>query len=108
MPASLHSPASSKLRLSMPCDLGNVRPFARMVRDFLVEENLTEEEVAAFELALVETCNNAVLYVSKSGQSQPIEIEIICDESKVDLRVTDHTSGFVLPEKLRLPAPQSE
>src|SRR5947209_3745283 len=92
----VNSPA--KLRASISCQLAEVRPLARTVRDFLVEQQASEEEICACELALVEACNNAVLYATEDGQNFPIEVEVTCDQSQIQLRIDDHTDGFELPE----------
>jgi len=62
----------------------------------------------ACELSLVEACNNAVLYVTGPSQAVPIQVEVVCDSLKVELRIHDHTDGFTLPPKKDLPLEESE
>jgi serine phosphatase RsbU (regulator of sigma subunit)/anti-sigma regulatory factor (Ser/Thr protein kinase) len=95
-------------RLSLACDLAEVRPATLAVREFLSEQGLHEEEVRACETALVEACNNAVQYVTESGRREPVEILAACNGSKVELEVRDHTSGFNWPQRIELPAKDSE
>lgn len=108
MSSQLVHSAPAKLRASIPCDLAEVRPLARTVRDFLVSQEAPEEEICACELALVEAANNAVLYVTEDGQNFPIEVEVTCDHSQIQLRIDDHTAGFEMPETVDLPNSESE
>jgi serine phosphatase RsbU (regulator of sigma subunit)/anti-sigma regulatory factor (Ser/Thr protein kinase) len=104
--AKIRAPGS--LRLSVACDLDNVRPLARQARAFLTGYGISENDVMACELVLVEACNNAVQYATDEGQNQPIEVEISCDEQQVELCVHDHTRGFVMPKSCELPHAESE
>ncbi len=100
--------AAVKFRAAIPCELEKVRPLTKQARDFFVEQGLSEEELMACELALVEACNNAVLYAGEAGHNSPIEVEISCDDDQIELHVVDHTHGFELPEKNDLPESNSE
>jgi anti-sigma regulatory factor (Ser/Thr protein kinase)/GAF domain-containing protein len=104
--AQLSQPAV--LRLSLSCDLGEVRLATLVVRQFLAEQGLTHDELMACELALAEACNNAVIYATDAGRRLPIEIETLCDAQRLELRVRDHTAGFDWPANLELPPRQSE
>ncbi len=95
-------------RMAVPCDLARVRPAVLKVREFLAEHGLREEEMHACELALVEACNNAIQHTDGAGREQPIELSIMCNGAKVELRVRDHTPGFKWPGRAQLPAPESE
>jgi serine/threonine-protein kinase RsbW len=108
MSALIIQSTPAKLRLSMACALEKVRPVTRTVRDFLIEQEVPEEEVMSCELALVEACNNAVLYADEDALRHPVEIEIVCDESKIQLRVDDHTEGFEMPAEVDLPPDDRE
>src|SRR5262245_3909836 len=100
--------APIKFLAAIPCELDKVRPVAREVRNFLLEQGLTKDETMGCELALVEACNNAVLYASDSGAGFPVEVEVICDDSHIQLRVMDHTRGFQLPPEFNLPDHEDE
>ena len=105
------SAASSRpvtLRLSLACDLAEVRNAAQAVRGFLAEQGWSPEDLSSFDLALVEACNNAVRYCGEHGRRQPIGLEIISEPGQVEFRVEDHTPGFEWPAKLELPGPESE
>src|SRR5256886_2333861 len=91
------------LRLSLACELTEVRPAILGVRGFLVEQGLAEEDLRGCELALAEACNNAVNYAGDATRAEPIEIEVICNTAKVELRVNDHTPGFDWPGRIELP-----
>lgn len=109
MMALVAKPPQATLRLLIPCELERVRPLAQAVRDFLANQpNVGEEEIISCELALVEACNNAVLYVTEKGKPQPVEVEVVCTESQFQICVDDHTAGFELPETAMLPPETSE
>src|ERR1043166_2319060 len=99
---------ATKLRLSLACDLGKVRALTGLILDFLASEGLSDPDLKSCELALAEACNNAVLYARGPACSLPIEVEAICSRANVELRVSDHTNGFTLPEKIELPDENSE
>ena len=48
------------MRLSLACDLAEVRPAILAVRGFLTEQGLGEKDLTKCELALAEACNNAI------------------------------------------------
>ncbi len=62
----------------------------------------------ACELALVEACNNAVLYAAPSRAFEKIEVTLFCDETVIETRIHDHTAGFELSKKIQLAEQSSE
>lgn len=108
MPESSTSSQSAVFRCSLACDLVEVRNAARLVHSFLAEQGCDEDFLMACELALVEGCNNAIQYAPDAAKSQPVQIEVICGDSAVELRITDHTNGFVWPKEIELPDPEAE
>jgi serine phosphatase RsbU (regulator of sigma subunit)/anti-sigma regulatory factor (Ser/Thr protein kinase) len=106
-----NSAASSRplsLRLSLGCDLDEVRIAVQTVHGFLAELGWAENDLMSIDLALVEACNNAVKYTDDTGRNQPVEMEAIADAGHVEFRVHDHTPGFEWPKKFELPDPLSE
>ena len=108
MLATFHLCSTNHLQLRLACAIEQVRPVAEKACKFFKAKGLTDAEVISCELALVEACNNAVLYVKPSRQFDPIEIELRCDESLIEIRVHDHTDGFDLPQKAELAEEESE
>jgi serine phosphatase RsbU (regulator of sigma subunit)/anti-sigma regulatory factor (Ser/Thr protein kinase) len=105
------SPASSRpatLRLTQACNLSEVRTTAGAVKKFLADQGCEEAELSACELALVEACNNAVRYVPPENAAQPIIVDCICDLTRIEMRVHDHTRGFDWPTQAELPDAESE
>jgi serine phosphatase RsbU (regulator of sigma subunit)/anti-sigma regulatory factor (Ser/Thr protein kinase) len=96
------------LRLEVVCGFAAVRAATHQVRGWLAEQGLTEPELAAWELALVEAANNAVKYASEPARKTPILIEISLGEREVEARITDHTGGFDWPAEIRLPEADAE
>jgi serine phosphatase RsbU (regulator of sigma subunit)/anti-sigma regulatory factor (Ser/Thr protein kinase) len=102
------SSACTQFRYALPCDLAEVPSARRALRRFLTEQGLHEEELAACELALAEACNNAIQNVRDGGSMRPIEITVLCTNSKVEISVNDHTPGFEWPEQIELPSADAE
>ena len=97
----------STCRFNIRSELRSIRQAAEIFRSFLEENGCTPSEVQACELALVESCNNAVLY-SGRDRAQDVTVEGACSADQIELRITDHTPGFEWPGKARLPAAESE
>lgn len=108
MPATLHLCSTETLQLRLPCDIAQVRATAQRARKFFRAKGLSENELMSCELALVEACNNAVLYAKPSRQLDSIEIELRCGESLIEMRILDHTDGFDFPQKAELASHDSE
>ena len=58
------------LRLTLACELTEVRPAILAVRGFLAEQGLALQELTTCELALAEACNNAINYASPAAKSR--------------------------------------
>ena len=95
-------------RVEFRCDLNESRIATRVLRAFLAEQGLDENEQFNCELCLAEACNNAVQYVSPARAHLPVVAEAICHPASVELRVTDHTEGFVLGERRADISPERE
>jgi serine phosphatase RsbU (regulator of sigma subunit)/anti-sigma regulatory factor (Ser/Thr protein kinase) len=93
---------------SLPCELPRVRPTVLAARDFLASQGCESEELLACELALVEACNNAIRYVPDCRRHLTIEIQILCERSRLEMHIVDHTNGFDWPERIELPDPEQE
>ncbi len=96
------------LRLSLASDLQQVRHAAFAVRQFLSLQGCDDESLMACELALVEACNNAIQHAPPTAKDKPVFVEAICESSRVELRVTDHTGGFDWPDHVELPCASNE
>src|SRR6184192_2749966 len=95
-------PTSAAASFSMACRLEEVRPAASQAKEFLLRHGVTQSEAEECELALVEACNNAVLYATAEQQSKPIEIQIICNADRLEFSISDHTAGFQWPDSIDL------
>jgi serine/threonine-protein kinase RsbW len=105
------NPSFSKaraLKLQVPCELGAVRSIATQVRSFLAAQGISEKDVWACELALVEGCNNAVQNASTEQARGGINVEVDCNPECVELRINDRNQGFEWPQKVELPSPDHE
>jgi len=101
-------PLPARLLLRMSCDVSAVPGIAQSIRGFLLTQGCSEKEVNDCELALVEACNNAVLYVAPGSHRCEVVVEAISGLEEIELRVTDHTAGLVWPERTTLPDSSSE
>jgi serine phosphatase RsbU (regulator of sigma subunit)/anti-sigma regulatory factor (Ser/Thr protein kinase) len=97
-----------RLRVSLACDLEAVRPACLSAVKFLAVQRVHPDHLAACELALVEACNNAILYARQECRHLPVELELVCEPPQLELHVIDHTPGFNWPLELPLPEPDSE
>src|SRR5262245_54100048 len=93
-------------RIPLACQLDAVRPAIRDARELLASHGAQEEDLARCELALVEACNNAILYSSEV--SEPVVIQLMGEGSNLEIQIIDHTGGFDWPTNLQLPEPEAE
>lgn len=106
--SSLQPDRPSAFRVAFPADLPSARAAAAAIRGFLAEHGVAESELFACESCLVEACNNAVEYAASDARERTPSAEAIYGAAQIELRVTDHTDGFVWPERITLPPPTSE
>lgn len=99
------APDSPPLRIEMERRLDQVRNAATRLREFLAARRLSEKDIWACELAVVEACNNAVQHVSESAP--PIRIEADVFGGEVQIRIFDGSS-FEFPTAPELPASDQE
>jgi len=98
----------TSVRVETACDYSAMRAGVAQVGAWLGELGLTEAELGAWELALIEAGNNAVKYASPVTSHVPITIELSAGAHDLEARVTDHTAGFAWPAKITLPASDAE
>jgi serine/threonine-protein kinase RsbW len=93
------------LHLRIEREFAAVRRAAAQLRSFLSAHRLSEPELWACELAMVEACNNAVQH---TRADPPIEIDIRLRSGEIEIRINDQGSRFELPETSDLPPPGEE
>ena len=99
---------SAALRLSFSPDPQSVRTAAGTIRKFLAEQGVPEKELFSFELCIAEAGSNAIEYAAGAARGMKPVAEALFTPDQIELRMTDHTAGFVLPERIALPPPQKE
>ena len=99
---------SAALRLPFSPDPQSVRTAAEAIRRFLSERGVPEKELFSFELCIAEAGNNAIAYAEGPSRALKPVAEALFTPDQIELRMTDHTAGFVLPERIALPPPQKE
>jgi serine phosphatase RsbU (regulator of sigma subunit)/anti-sigma regulatory factor (Ser/Thr protein kinase) len=109
MPASAAVTAPPlTIRLAFASDASAVRTVATAVRNFLAGQDVSEKELFACELCVTEASTNAVQYAQGAGGELKIVAEAFFTPGQIELRVTDHTAGFDLPERIPAPSPLKE
>jgi serine phosphatase RsbU (regulator of sigma subunit)/anti-sigma regulatory factor (Ser/Thr protein kinase) len=96
------------LRLDFAPEAASVREAAATIRGFLAGYGAEEAELFACELCAAEAGNNAAEYAPSAARGQKLAAEVLLTPTLIELRVTDHTSGFVLPERIPTPPPLTE
>jgi serine phosphatase RsbU (regulator of sigma subunit)/anti-sigma regulatory factor (Ser/Thr protein kinase) len=91
------------LRVRLDCDLSKVRQASAHMKTFLADQGFAPADLDACELAVVEACNNAIKYAADDGRCREVGLEVICGKTDLEIRVTDHTEGFELPNEIKLP-----
>jgi len=90
-------------RLDFPATLEDARDAVRSVVQWLADHQIREDECQQWELVLAEAANNAVIYTTPDQAQLTAHIEAALSEHDIEVRITDHTSGFDWPEKVELP-----
>jgi serine phosphatase RsbU (regulator of sigma subunit)/anti-sigma regulatory factor (Ser/Thr protein kinase) len=99
---------ASGLRLPFAPDPQSVRTAAETIRKFLAEQGVPEKELFPFELCIVEAGNNAIEYAEGRSRALKPVAEALFTPDQIELRIIDHTPGFVLPDHIVLPPPTNE
>jgi len=93
------------LRLAFAPNAESARAVSGAIRMFLAEQGVPEKELFSYELCIAEASNNAIEYAEGPARLlQPIA-EALFSPDQIELRVTDHTAGFVLPDRIPPPSP---
>jgi anti-sigma regulatory factor (Ser/Thr protein kinase) len=109
MAASTPEPAHlASLRLAFPPEASGVRAVSVAIRNFLAKQGVADAELFACELCVMEASSNAVEYVDGHARALAPMAEAILTPTSVEIRVTDHSPGFVLPDRIAPPSPMSE
>src|SRR5438067_2744594 len=105
MPASLLQPARpATVRLAFAPNAAAVRAVSIAIRSFLAEQGLSDKELFSYELCIAEAGTNAFTYAQGHALKLEPVAEALITADQIELRMTDHTAGFVLPEKIPQPS----
>src|SRR3954470_17947869 len=105
MPASLLQPARpATVRLAFAPNAAAVRAVSTAIRSFLAEQGVSDKELFSYELCIAEAGTNAVTYAQGPAAKLEPVAEALFTPDQIELRITDHTPGFVLPEKIPQPS----
>ncbi|MBN8418575.1 MAG: ATP-binding protein [Verrucomicrobia bacterium] len=90
-------------RLDFPATLDDARDAVRSVIEWLADPQILPDECPQWELVLAEAANNAVNYATPEQSRLTVRIEATLSPQDIEVRITDHTSGFDWPNKVELP-----
>ena len=105
---SLQPARPATLRLAFAPDSASARAVSEAIRNFLAEQGVAEKELFTYELCIAEASNNAIEYAVGAGRELKPVAEALFASDLIELRVTDHTPGFELPERIPPPSPLNE
>lgn len=101
-------PKPTSLRIEFAVNLKSARETSAAIRAFLSEQGVPDGELFSYELCVAEACYNAIEYAKDPKGESTAFAEVIFIPEEIVLRVTDHTEGFTMPEKIPAPSPMSE
>ena len=109
MPAPSIEPARpATLRLAFSPDAVSAREVSVAIRSFLADQGVAEKELFSYEMCVAEASSNAVEYAQGPSRMLKPIAEVLVTPSQIELRVTDHTGGFALRERIPTPSPLSD
>ncbi len=88
------------LRIDYDANLDSARDAVIKAIEWLNDQGLTDEECQAWELVLAEASTNCVLHATNAD---PLRIELVGTENKIEISLTDHSVGFEWPDHAELP-----
>jgi serine phosphatase RsbU (regulator of sigma subunit)/anti-sigma regulatory factor (Ser/Thr protein kinase) len=105
---SIEPARPATLRLAFSPDLESAREVSVAIRHFLAEQGVAERDLFSYELCIAEASSNAVEYAEGPLKCIKPIAEALCTPTQIELRVTDHTAGFALRERLSAPSPLTD
>jgi len=105
---SLEPARPAALRLAFAPNLASAREVSVAIRNFLAEQGVAEKELFSYELCIAEASNNAVEYAEGPCRNLKPIAEALFTPTQIELRVTDHTAGFTLTERIPPPSPMTD
>jgi serine phosphatase RsbU (regulator of sigma subunit)/anti-sigma regulatory factor (Ser/Thr protein kinase) len=105
---SIKAVQPSTLRLVFAPNFVSAREVSGKIRGFLAEQGVPARELFSYELCVAEACYNAIEYAQGAARELGLIAEVLFAGDQVEMRVTDHTAGFVLPQRVPLPSPKTE
>jgi serine phosphatase RsbU (regulator of sigma subunit)/anti-sigma regulatory factor (Ser/Thr protein kinase) len=109
MPASpIEQVHTATLRIGFEANFASARAASVAIRTFLAEQGVAQKELFPYELCIAEASNNAIQYSEGPSRYLKLIAEALITPAQVELRVTDHTAGFVLQERIPQPSPEAE
>jgi len=99
---------TATLRIAFEANFASARAASAAIRAFLAEHGVPDKELFPYELCIAEASNNAIQYSEGPSRDLKLVAEALITPVQVELRVTDHTAGFVLKERIPQPSPLAD
>lgn len=91
------SPSVRRLVWSIDSRLDAIRDVAVAVRDLCASDGLSEDDLYAVELVVMEALSNSVQHAYDGEPGHPIEVEARLDKGRFEVSIIDRGEGFVMP-----------
>ncbi|APF17399.1 putative anti-sigma regulatory factor, serine/threonine protein kinase [Caldithrix abyssi DSM 13497] len=91
-----------RFRLQITASTDNLQTIRHFIHELVQKAGFSAEQIDQIELAVDEACTNVIKHAYRFDATKPIDLEIIIDDQKAEIIVTDYGSGFD-PEKLPEP-----
>jgi len=81
-------------KLRIESKVANIRAVENEIDSITGDEGINQENYGKILIATLEAVNNAILHGNKSDEKKHVEIEILLNENKMVITVTDEGRGF--------------
>ena len=81
-------------KLRIKSKVANIRAVENEIDNITGDEGINQENYGKILIATLEAVNNAILHGNKSDKNKHVDIEILLNENKMVITVTDEGRGF--------------
>ena len=81
-------------KLRIKSKVANIRAVENEIDNITGDEGINQENYGKILIATLEAVNNAILHGNKSDKNKYVDIEILLNENKMVITVTDEGRGF--------------
>ena len=81
-------------KMRIESKVANIRAVENEIDNITGDEGINQENYGKILIATLEAVNNAILHGNKSDKNKHVDIEILLNENKMVITVTDEGRGF--------------